>query len=178
MRRVFFMIFVGVDRGYAPAGGAELLIAQSVLLQAVQQLVVGHADGGAVAYLEMLRRNGDAALTQALNLSLKMLKVDDNAGAQHVHGLVPENAGGQQIHNEFALLVHHGVAGVVAALIADDHVVFLAQQVHHAALALVSPVGSQSRNVTSYITSIVLGLSLNRLTYASQTGIIITTFLL
>jgi len=137
-----FHILVRVHRGDAPAGGAELLVAETVLLQPVQQLVVGHADGGPVADLQIGRAYGDAALPQAGSLVEKMLKVDDYAGAQDVHGVVPQDTGGQQVHDELALLVHHGVAGVVAALIADDHVVFLAQQVHHAALALVSPVGS------------------------------------
>ena len=44
------------------------------------------------------------------------------------------------MQGELAQLVDHGVAGVAAALIADDHVIIAGEQVHHAALALVAPV--------------------------------------
>ena len=65
---------------------------------------------------------------------------NDDAGAEDVHGVFPEDAGGHEVHYELALLVYDGVSGVVAALIADHHVVALAEQVYHAALALVAPV--------------------------------------
>ena len=41
--------------------------------------------------------------------------------------VVAQNARGQQVQNELALFVDDGVAGVVAALIADDDIVFFAQ---------------------------------------------------
>ena len=47
---------------------------------------------------------------------------------------------GDQVQDELAALVLDGVAGIVAALIARNDVVILAQQVHHAALAFVAPV--------------------------------------
>ena len=39
--------------------------------------------------------------------------------------VVAQDAGGQQVQNELALVVDDGVAGVVAALIADDDVILL-----------------------------------------------------
>ena len=136
---------VRIDRGDAPAGGAELLVAQPVLFQTVQQLVVGHADGGPVADLQVLGGDLNAALPQALCLAVEMLKVDDDTGAQDVYRLIPEDAGGHKIQNEFALFIHHGVSGVIAALIAHNDVVLLAEQVHHTALALVAPVCTYDR---------------------------------
>ena len=70
----------------------------------------------------------------------EMLCVDHHAGTHHVHGFIAQDAGGEQIQNELALVVDDGVSGVIAALIAHDDVVLLAEQVDHAALALVAPV--------------------------------------
>ena len=136
----FFHVLVRVGGGDAAAGGAELLVCQTVFLQAVEQLVVRHADDGLVADLQVLRRDGDAAGAQVLDLVEHVLGVNDHAGAEHVHGLVAQNAGRHEIEHELALVVDDGVAGVVAALIAHDDVILLAEQVDHAAFALVAPV--------------------------------------
>ena len=135
-----FHVLVRVGGGDAAAGGAELLVRQTILLQAVEQLVVRHADDGLVADLQVLRRDGDAAGAQALDLMEHVLGINDHAGAEHVHGLVAQDAARHEIEHELALVVDDGVAGVVAALIAHDDVVLLAEQVDHAAFALVAPV--------------------------------------
>ena len=140
-----FHVFVRVGGGDAAAGGAELLVRQTVLFQAVKQLVVRHADDGLVADLQVLRCDGDAALSQARDLVEHVLRINDHAGAEHVHGLVAQDAGRHEIEHELALVVDDGVAGVVAALIAHDDVVLLAEQVDHAALALVAPVDAYDR---------------------------------
>ena len=51
------------------------------------------------------------------------------------------------MQGKLAELVHHGMAGVAAALIADHHVVVRGHQVYHAALALVSPVDSHDGTI-------------------------------
>ena len=71
-----------------------------------------------------------------------MLKVNDHAGAHHVDSLAAKDARGQQVKDKLAPIVDNGVACVIAALIADDYIVFLAEQVNHSALTLVSPVGA------------------------------------
>ena len=141
-----FHILVRVHGGDAPAGGAEFLARQAVLLQLVQELVVGHTDGGLVADPEILRRDGDAAVPEALHLAAEVLQVDDHPGAQHVHRAVPEDAGGHQVEDESPLVVDHGVSGVVAALVAHDDVISLTEEVHHPALALVPPVDAYDRS--------------------------------
>ena len=69
-----------------------------------------------------------------------MLHINDHSGAEDVDGFVAENAGGQQIKNEPAALVHNGMTGVVAALITDDNVIVLREKVDHTAFAFVTPV--------------------------------------
>ena len=85
-----------------------------------------------------------AALPQARGFAGEMLQVDDDPGAEDVHRFVPQDAGGHEVHDELALFVYDGMAGVVAALIADHNIVVLTEQVHHAALALVAPVCSNN----------------------------------
>ena len=69
-----------------------------------------------------------------------MLRVDDHAAAHDADDVRTQDAGGDQVQDEFAALVLDGVAGVVAALIARNNVVILTEQVDHATLALVAPV--------------------------------------
>ena len=84
----------------------------------------------------------DALRPQCGDLLLQMGGVNDHTVAHNAHHIRPQNAAGQQIQHELSFGGHHGVAGVVAALIAHHDVVFLTEQVHHAALALVAPVDS------------------------------------
>ena len=44
-----------------------------------------------------------------------MVQVDDHARTQHTGHLRVEDAGGQQVQDELALLRYNGVAGIVAA---------------------------------------------------------------
>ena len=52
-----------------------------------------------------------------------------------------------QVQGELPVFVYDGVARVAAALIADDDVEVLGEQVHHPALALVAPVYADYRAV-------------------------------
>ena len=138
----FFHIFVGIDRRDTASGGTEFFVCQSVLFQNVTHLVIRHADRRAVTDDQMLRRDLNALVAQHFNLVEKMLEVDDHARPHHVDGLVTQNARRQQVQNELALFVDDSMPGVVAALIADDDIIFFAQKVDHAALAFITPVCS------------------------------------
>ena len=133
-------VLVAVDRGDAALGGAVGLVRKAGFLEAVQRDVVGHDDDRAVADHEVLRVDADARAPQLLDLAAEMADIHHHAVAEDVHLLMAEDAGGQQVEREGAAVVLDRVAGVVAALIADDHVVILGHEVDHAALALVAPV--------------------------------------
>ena len=135
-------VLVGIDGSNAAAGGAELLVGKALLLHNVLKLMVGQADNRAGAYLEVVRRDADARLAELGALIIKMLKVDNDAVADDVDGRLAQDAGGQEVENELALLIDDGVTGVVAALITADDVIIRREQVDHAALALVAPVDS------------------------------------
>ena len=44
------------------------------------------------------------------------------------------------MQRKFAMLIDDSMSCVSAALIANNHIVILRQQIHHAALALIAPV--------------------------------------
>ena len=95
----------------------------------------------------IFRRDGHALVHDVGHLSPQALAIQSHAVAQDVHHTLAEDAGGQQVQGKLAELVHHGMAGVAAALIADHHVVVRGHQVYHAALALVSPVDSHDGTI-------------------------------
>ena len=73
-----------------------------------------------------------------------MVGVDDHTVAHHADNIGTEDAGGQQVQHELATLVLHGMTSVVAALIARNNIILLADQIDHAALALVAPVDTRN----------------------------------
>ena len=137
-----FHILVRVHGGDAAAGRSEFLITETILLETVKELVIGHAYSRAVADFEVRGAYLNAALAQTRDLVCQVLKVYDDTGAEDVHGPVAQDAGGQQIEYEPALVVDDGVACVIAALIADDDIILFREQVYHSALSLVAPVCS------------------------------------
>ena len=137
-----FHVLVAVAVGDAALGGAELGtgLGQALLLQTVLCHMEGHGDGRAVGNLQILGADLNTLLGQGGDLLLEVLGVDDHAAAHNADNVGAQNAGGNQVQDEFAALVLDGVAGIVAALIARNNVIVLAEQVDHAALALVAPV--------------------------------------
>ena len=82
----------------------------------------------------------DAFIAQGLYLVNEVLKVDDHAVAHNVHCAFAGNAGGEQIQDDLTVVVYNGVSRVVAALVAADYIIIGAEQIDHAALALIAPV--------------------------------------
>ena len=81
-----------------------------------------------------------------------MVEVDHHARTQHTDNVRVQDAGGQQVQDELALLGHNGMAGIVAALIARNDIGIFGQQVDDAALALIAPIDSSycSQHNTSF----------------------------
>ena len=139
-------VLVTVSVGDAPLGGAELCagLGQTGLFQTVLLHMIGHGDGGAVGDLQVGGGDGDALLAQLVDLTVQVVGVDDHTVAHHADNIGTEDAGGQQVQHELATLVLHGMTSVVAALIARNNIILLADQIDHAALALVAPVDTRN----------------------------------
>lgn len=121
--------------------------AEPPLLQRVLLLVPGQEQASAFAYHEVFRSYVNSICPEQLDFLPQALEVERHAGAEHVHDPRAEDAGGQQVQGELPVFVYDGVARVPAALIADDDVEVLGEQVHHPALALVAPVYADYRAV-------------------------------
>ena len=139
-------VLVTVSVGDAALGGAELCagLGQTCLFQTVLIDMVGHGDGGAVRDLQVGRGDGDTLLAQLVDLTVQMVGVDDHTVAHHADNIGTEDTGGQQVQHELAPLVLDGMTSIVAALIACNNIVLLADQVDHAALALIAPVDTRN----------------------------------
>ena len=137
-----FHVLVAVAVGDAALGGAELSagLGQALLLKAVLCDMERHGDGRTVRDFQVFGADLNTLLGQGGDFLLEVLGVDDHAAAHNADNVGAQNAGGNQVQDEFAALGLDGVACIVAALIARNNVIVLAEQVDHAALALVAPV--------------------------------------
>ncbi len=130
---------VGVGRADTPLGGAQAVLAQVALGQPVQLVVVGHDQVGVAADQQL--RGVDALGGQRVHLGQEHGGVDHHPVADDRRDVVVEDPARHQLEGEGLPVHHDGVAGVVAALIADDQLHLLGQEVGELALALITPLG-------------------------------------
>ena len=131
---------VGVGGPDAPLGGAQLRPAEVALMEGVQLLVVGHDQVGVARQTH--RAAVDAPGLQGVHLRDEDPRVDHHAVADHRGDVVVEHPAGDQLQGEGLAADHEGVAGVVAALVADHHVHLGSDEVGELALPLVAPLGT------------------------------------
>ncbi len=133
---------VAVGRADALAGGAEVVLAARLLVEAVKDFVEGQDDVGAVADEEP-PGGLDAAALQPRDFGAGLDRVKHHAVADDRHRVLAEDAAGDEVEFENVVPHHHGVPGVAAALAAHHDVRFLTEGVHDFAFALVAPLHSQ-----------------------------------
>jgi hypothetical protein len=133
---------VGVAGPDALAGGPVGLRAVGLLARHVEALVPGHHHVRAVGDDEVLPHL-DAACAQLRDLGPEHLGVDDDAVRDDVGLARTQDARGDQMQAVGLARVDDRVPRVVAALVADDQVRLVGEEVDHAGLALVSPLGAE-----------------------------------
>ncbi len=84
----------------------------------------------------------DSATLQHVDFVEKGREVDDNSISDDRGDRVVENTARHQLQRVALLTDNDGVTSVVAALVSDDHRVFLGQQVDDLGFALVTPLGA------------------------------------
>ena len=109
--------------------------------------MIGQQQGGALGDFQVVGGDGHTGGHNAAHLLPQSLTVQGHAVAEDIDHALAEDAGGQQVQAEFAVLVDDGVTGVAAALITDDNIIVLGYQIDHAALALVAPVDAYNRTI-------------------------------
>src|SRR6185436_16940755 len=123
---------VGVAGADAPARGADRELAQLHLARRVEQHVVGHDQvrvGGDLQVADV-----DAAAPQTVDLAEQDARVDDDAVADHTGLVGVEDPRRNQVELELIAVADDRVAGVVAALEADDRIRPLGEQIGDLAL--------------------------------------------
>ena len=140
---------VGVRGADALPGRAELAAAALAFVEAVECDVPRHEQVSPFRDAQVRRR--DPALLERRDLLDEEREVDDRPGAEHADRVRVEDAGRDEVQLEGALFVDDGVSGVVAALVADDEIRLLREEVRDLAFALVAPLRSDDgghRHVT------------------------------
>ena len=79
---------------------------------------------------------------EAVDLAEQDPRVDDDAVTDHTRLFGVQDPGGDQVELELLAVADDRVAGVVAALEADDHLRPLREQVGDLALPLIAPLGA------------------------------------
>ncbi len=127
-------------RGADPAPcRADLELAEPCLAALVEQQVVGHDQVRVGRDPQPARR--DPAPAQPLELLEQHARVDHDAVADHRELAGVEDPGRDEVELEHLVVADDRVAGVVAALEADDHVGPLGEEVGDLSLPLVPPLG-------------------------------------
>ena len=132
-----FKVFVGIERRDARFGGAEAFGAEAFFLELVEQNVIGH---------HQLRPVGDEdfwmdpGCGEGIVFGKKAFEVERYSRSEHVCDMIIADARRQEVEGEAALFVDDGVAGVRAALIADDNIRFGGEKIGHLSFPLVPPV--------------------------------------
>jgi hypothetical protein len=79
---------------------------------------------------------------QSIRLLKEGLRIDDHAVAEHARLAFVHDARRQQVQHERPVSDLHGMAGIVAALVADDDVESLGEQIYDLALSFIAPLGA------------------------------------
>ena len=143
----FLHIFVAIDRADAAERRAEMILAEALLFPLILRRMNRQHHQRAIGNLQILRRNLNALFAQTADFLAQMLQIHDHARAQQVDRVAMENARRQQVQRKLAVFVHDRMTGVVAALIANDHIELIGKVIDHTTLAFVSPVDSNDCSI-------------------------------
>ena len=130
-----------IGRADAAPGGADLAGARRILAQRVEIAVEGEDQRAGVGDLQRLRGDRDALAGQLLDLGLERPGIEHDAVADH-RERAADDARGQQRELVGLVADDQRVAGIVAALEADDEIGAAGQPVDDLALALVAPLAA------------------------------------
>ena len=128
---------VCIGRPDAPLGGPKPVLAQVAFVERVQFLVVREDQVGVAAHPEPVGCH--APDLEHVHLGEEDAWVDDHAVADDRRDGGVEDATGYKVEGERFAVYDDPVAGVVAALVADDHRHLAGHEVGKPALALVTP---------------------------------------
>ncbi len=140
-------------RGLVAVGGADAALGRADLVAALAQFA-GFVEGAMVGQDEVGRFADeqaagqlDAALFEAFDFADQRDRIDDDAVGDDAFFSRAQDAGGDEVQDEFFLADLDGVAGVVAALRADDDVGLLGEDVDDLSFSFIAPLGADENGV-------------------------------
>src|SRR5215475_6702777 len=136
--------FVAICRPDAAAGGADPGVAEKPLADFVQRPVMRHDQVRVRADQELFAAY--AALFQGVDLLEEHAGIDDDAVADDGRDVRGEHPGRQHVQRVALVADDDGVAGVIAALVPDDVLHAVPEQVGRLALTLVAPLGADQHD--------------------------------
>ena len=119
-------------------GGSEGLSAQTFLLALIKQDMVAHHDLCPVRNQQLRCRH--ALRRDVLNLLHHERNIERNTISKHIGDLRMANPARKCMKSKLSILVHNRVTGVRAALIADNDIRLVREDIDNLALPLVAPV--------------------------------------
>ena len=135
-----------VGRTDAARGRADLALAAPRFAEQVELAVVRQDEVRLVADHQPVA-DGDAGALELVDLGEQRLRIDDHAVADDAGDAVVQDAGRQQAQHELAPVGVDGVPGIVTALVAGDDGKIGREQVDDFALAFITPLGAEHRDV-------------------------------
>ena len=109
-------------------------------MQRVERLVVRHDQMGVARDLQ--RAAVDTLRLEGVHLLQQYTRVDHHPIADDRRDVVVEDPTGHELEGERLAVDHEGVARVVAALVADDHLHLLGDEVGELPLTFVTPLST------------------------------------
>ncbi len=106
--------------------------------------MIGQNDVGAVTDHQTYR--ADALQLKASELFYQQYGIDNHTVADHAQCVWMNDTGRNKMQLELPSVDHYGVSGVATALIANDYLSALSQEIGYFSLAFVSPLGSHNNN--------------------------------
>ena len=92
--------------------------------------------------MQLVGRN--ALFVQAVDFAQHGLGVDHHARTYHICAVRIQNARRNELQLVFDTVCHDRVAGIIAALTADNQVSFARENINKLALAFVAPLGAEN----------------------------------
>ena len=120
--------------------GADLVVATHGLGDGVVGLMPRKDEVGSAGHLQPPAR--DTPRFEPVDLLEQCRQIDNDAVGDHGDDVVVQDSRRHELQRVPLAVDHHGVAGVVAALVAHDVHVLFAQQVDDLGFALVTPLGA------------------------------------
>ena len=132
--------FVLVARADTALGGADLVLAEALLIGAVEIFVPRHDDMCIAADLQILARN--ALRLEHRHFLHEHTRVDDDAVSDDGNSILVHDTRRHQVQRQFLVTVDDSVSRVVSTLVAHDVVVLARNEVGDFTLAFVAPLGT------------------------------------